>query len=192
MKLSSLFCVSLTVIFLLGVQCSVSAEVYKYTDANGETHYTNDPASVPRQFRDDTDVDGEIESYSYSDENYNSDVADDEEADLEESGDVEQRQRNSGQTADLQARQEAFDKEFKALEEERALLDKAMRNADGRDELEEVNAKTQEFNNRYKDFHMRRKAFKTEVKEHNEQVRQDMEKRLKEYKDGETSQDDEQ
>jgi len=162
-------------------------------DDNGphETHYTNDPGSVPRQYRDDTDIKGEIGSYSYSDEDYDDDEGYNQETDLEESEDMEQPQTNSGQISDLKARQEAFNKEFKALEEERALLDKAMRNAEGRDELEAVNAKTQEFNNRYKDFHMRRKAFKTEVKKYNEQVRQDMENRLKEYKEKQTSQNDE-
>ena len=185
MRRSLFFCLCLAATLIFCINAPVSAEVYKFTDESGETHYTNDPGSVPRQYRDDVEVEGE--TIVYPDEDYTSDE--------DTNGDYpEERARpqtNSGEVGDLQARQKAFDDEFKALEEERTQLDKAMKKAETREELEEINTQTMEFNNRYRDFHMRRKAFKEEVKAYNEQVRQDMEKRLEDYKNRQTSQDDE-
>ena len=185
MKRSFLFCLCLTVMLFLAFHAPVSAEVYKYTDESGETHYTNDAESVPRQYRNDVDV--ESETIVYPDEEY----APDEASDETYGEDMPQPQGNQGEVSNLQARQNALNDEFKALEEERKQLDKAMREATTREELEEVNAQTMEFNNKYRDFHMRRKAFKEEVRSYNEQVRQDMEKQLENYKTRQASGDEE-
>jgi hypothetical protein len=185
MKRSFLFFLCLAVMSLLIFYAPVSAEVYKYTDESGETHYTNDAESVPRQYRNDVDVEGE--TIIYPDEDYTSDETSDDTS----SEEMTQPQGNSGEVGDLKVRQKAFDDEFKELEAERARLDKAMKNAETREELQEVNAQTMEFNNRYKDFHMRRKAFKEEVKAYNDQVRKDMEKQLEDYKKRQAAQDDE-
>ena len=69
MKLLIFFCVSVMVMLLFIANGPVPAEVYQFTDDNGETHYTNDATSIPRQYQDDMQVEGET-VYYYDDEEY--------------------------------------------------------------------------------------------------------------------------
>ncbi len=180
MKRSAWSCISLLGVLIFSAGHPAFAEIYRFTDANGETHYTNDATAVPREYRDNTEVESETiiygndAYYDNSDQSTPATGGDDE--------NLDQPQGNLGEVGDLKAQEAAFDREFKQLQEERERLNKAMQEAKTRDEVDEINAQTEEFNMRYKDWHQRRKAFKQKVKDYNEQVRQEMEQQLEQYK----------
>jgi hypothetical protein len=169
--LATLFCWSLHPVF---------AEIYQYTDESGKTYYTNDPLSVPDQYREDVDIQGEIVTYPGSGESEPTDESDDESATTAPNS-VTPSQGNLDEVSALNAKAAAFNDEFKALQEERNELDKAMKKAESAEKVKEINAQISRFNLKYKDYTQRRHAFNEEVEKYNEQVRQDMEERLKQY-----------
>jgi len=169
--LATLFCWSLHPVF---------AEIYQYTDESGKTYYTNDPLSVPDQYREDVDIQGEIVTYPGSGESEPTDESGD-----ESSATPKQNAPAEGSVGDgaaLTAREAQFENEFKSLQEERNSLNQAMDNVSTEEEFKEINAKIAAHDLRYKDFLQRREAFRQEVQQHNEQVMLEMEKKLEQYK----------
>jgi hypothetical protein len=197
MKRSTPICLFLAVIILLWAVCPASAEIYQYKDESGNTHYTNDPVAIPRQYQKDVRMQGETVTYPGEEAEASSPEST---GGQEETGAVDQETGDSGgqePPADgqaqqprgdltdvdaLKARETAFNNEFKALQEERIRLDEAMKKAKTQEDREKINAATVEFNLKFKDFHQRRQSFKEEVTKYNEQVRQDMEQKLEQYK----------
>ena len=169
--LTTLFCWSLHPVF---------AEIYQYTDESGKTYYTNDPLSVPDQYREDVDIQGEIVTYPDAVESEPTYESDD-----ESSATPKQNAPAEGSLGDgeaLTAREAQFENEFKALQEERNSLNQAMDNVSTEEEFKEISAKIAAHDLRYKDFLQRREAFRQEVQQHNEQVMLEMEKKLEQYK----------
>lgn len=188
MKLSAFFCLCLMVIMLFSIDNPVSAEIYQFTDENGNTYYTNDPVSIPNQYRDCLNVEGEIVVYGDpGDEDQPASSTDSSDQEAAITGKTQPSTGSLSETEAFRAREIAFNNEFKALQEERKLLDQAKHEADSSDKREELNAATINFNNKYKDFHRRRQAFKEEVRLYNEQVREDMKKKLEQFKVEQTS-----
>lgn len=188
MKLSAFFCLCLLLILLFSTNSPVSAELYQFVDGKGETHYTNDPATIPKQYQNSLKRQGEIiywEEPVEPDTSTNSSYQED--SNTEDTKPAPEKQKGlSGTDADsLKAKELAFDNEFQTLKEERALLDKAKQEAKTKEEIENYNDQTNDFNIKYKDFVQRRQAFKNEVKEYNNQVMNDMEQKLNQHKKAE-------
>jgi chromosome segregation ATPase len=179
---------------LLWAAYPVSAEIYQYKDESGKTHYTNDPVGIPKQYQKDVHIQGETVTYPEEpaeesspeiiDTKEETGTGDQETEKAPAGGQVKQPQPggNSSEVDALRAQEEAFENERKALLEERAQLDEAMKKAKTKEDIEKVNAATIEFNLKSKDFQTRRQAFKEEVTKYNEQVRKDMEQKLQQYK----------
>lgn len=181
MKLSFLCWLCLTAMFLFTAGNPVSAGIYKFTDESGTTRYTNDPGSVPREYRDNVDVEEEAmpgDRYEY----YESDDPGDENPGDEQASEKGKQSAVDGsKSAELQARIKASEEIFKDLEKERERVNEAIRNSTTREEFDEANAAMQRYNQKYKDFMRRREALKKEVSEFNEQVRQKMRQELEAY-----------
>ena len=184
MKRSACLCLGLMMTLVLSAGNPVSAEIYHYMDKNGETHYTNDAASIPKQYQKQLQVKGE--TVVYPDETAEPETTTDTTATKPPAeGKIKKTGGNLSEVEALKAQKEAFDNESKALQEERDQLDQQMKNARTRADVDKVNAATEALNARIKDFKQRRKAFDEQVLQYNKQVKKDMEEKLKKYNETE-------
>ncbi|MEW6079517.1 MAG: DUF4124 domain-containing protein [Thermodesulfobacteriota bacterium] len=200
MKQSTPLSLALAIIIIVWAAYPASAEIYQYKDDSGNTHYTNDPVGIPKQYQKNVNIQGETviypegsaeaplpESVTNQEAAGDQEEAGDQEAETggdqgrPATGQVRQPQGNLNEVDSLRARETAFNDEFKALQEERRLLDEAMKKAKTKEDLEKVNEATVQFNLKFKDFHQRRQTFKEEVAKYNDQVKQDMEQKLEQY-----------
>ena len=144
----------------------VNAEIYKYKDPGGHTHFTNDLSVVPIDQRPQVESFKEIvsketntlhsdgETKTHQEQNEASDFSAPESEDLSDLKKINERKSK-------------LDKEYAQLVTEKEALLKEKEEADTRDAQKICNEKSVELNERIAQYETRRQAFEKEAEEFN-------------------------
>jgi hypothetical protein len=134
-------------------------EFYKYKDAEGNIHFTDDVSSIP------SDQLPEMDQYEEADRRpvTKKPIKVKEEGSKKSSPETEEE----GSGADLRERGARLDAEYEALMEEREQLNKATQEPLTKEGRKELADKIDAFNERLHDFEKRRQSFNKEVEEYN-------------------------
>ncbi|MDY6823919.1 MAG: DUF4124 domain-containing protein [Thermodesulfobacteriota bacterium] len=149
------------------------AELYKYTDDNGQVHYTNSLANVPRQLRNEIIEDKEIQSTPPV-----------EREPATEDRKPSERQPQGGNDSlnkkhgDLVSRKAALEKKREALEKKRQALEARGKNITSRTERKRYNEQVTELNQAYEALHKEEMALKKELSEYNRRVEKSLTEKL--------------
>jgi chromosome segregation ATPase len=177
------------IVFLVIGSGTALSKVYKYVDSAGQIHYTNDPVSIPPEYREQLDIENEIMSQA-SEEPRSAGAASSEAAsaeedkedkeDEEELDSVEQQRKSFGldKIEKFRAQERALEQEYSRLLKEREAITASQEAADMAVEVLENNRRVEELNKKFADFHKRQKKFKQTVKDYNLQVRENMRKKV--------------
>ncbi|MFZ5564507.1 MAG: DUF4124 domain-containing protein [Thermodesulfobacteriota bacterium] len=184
MKYPAAFLCAAVAAFFLFLCSGAVAEIYKYVDENGQTHYTNSPEAIPPQYRKAVDKEQEIKSLPTA-PSQSPAVTGAPATNVPGGKNTGPGDLGAGKVAELRAREQAIQKEFEALKVEQAELLKAREAAVTNEEIEVYHQKMALFEERFDAFHEKRKAFEKEAREYNEKVRQDIEKALQDLKEKE-------
>jgi uncharacterized protein with WD repeat len=163
---------SLLIIFSYG---PVSAEFYKYTDANGNVRFTDDLSKVPKPQRPNVTSYEESESSlpvaAPQAKSKSEEVA--EEAAIKTNASLNE-QRNQ-----IQQKQESLDKEFQALMEEKATLAEASKEQMSVEERLEIEQKIKKLNEKISQYDGKRKALNVEIEKFNVRMKKSKEAETK-------------
>jgi exonuclease VII large subunit len=166
-------------LLVLSLPLWASAEFYRYIDENGNIHYTDDLSTVPENQQSDIYEYGESQRNEYDNqENEQSAVKskplfeEKQTQDQNETDDLTETKRR------LDRKKEEFDKEYKALMQERARIAKDNKNLKSRSAAKKYNKSISKFNEKIADYETRKKVFDAEVEEYNARVQKDVLKNL--------------
>ena len=156
-----------------------SAEFYRYIDEKGNIHYTDDLSAVPENQRT------EIYEYDESQRNVYDKQEDDQNA-VKPQPIFEKKQALDQNEADdfaetkkrLDRKKQEFDKEYKALMQERDRITKDNKNLKSRASVKRYNKIISKFNEKIADYETRKKVFDAEVEKYNAKVKKDVLKNL--------------
>jgi hypothetical protein len=156
---------------LVSLPLSASAEFYRYVDENGNIHYTDDLSTVPENQRT------EIYEYDESQRNAYDHQQDNQKALNSQPLFEENQARDQNKTDDfaetkrrLDRTKQEFDKEYKALMQERDRITKDNKNLKSRASIKKYNKTISKFNEKIADYETRKKRFDAEVEEYNTRV----------------------
>lgn len=172
----------LALICIFGVVSASSAEYYKYTDENGNVHFTDDFTKVPEKQRPNVEKfaesgrsdtffgespkdEGEEASESLKNKGEASPEADKADADKEYERFQEKRNQLVQQQQDIEA-------EYNALMAEKSALEKQRSPRMLRPQVIELNEKTDALNQKIADYEKRRAAFDAKVTQFNAEIEQ--------------------
>ena len=166
-------------LLMVSLPLSASAEFYRYIDKKGNIHYTDDLSTVPENQRTD------MYEYSESQRNAYDNPKDEQSAvklrPLSEENQVH-GQNKANDIAEtkrhLDRKKQEFDKEYKALMQERAQITKDNKNLRSRAAAKKYNKVISKFNEKIADYETRKKVFDAEVEEYNARVKKDFLKNL--------------
>ncbi len=162
----------------------VSADFYKYYDAEGNVHFTDDYNQVPPEQRDDAEQyeeTGEEEPASEEAAAEDAGEESEEEVDTAEAEEFEEDDEQGSETADteaydLQARASEFEqrkaeieKEYQELVEEKERLNKMAREIKTQKQLKAsgYNESVQALNERMEEHDQKRQGLVSEIQQHN-------------------------
>jgi len=154
----------LILICIFGFVQISSAEYYKFTDKNGNIHYTDDFYKVPAAQRKDVEAYEETTAPATKKKAEEKDVKADK-ASPEEEYSQFQEKRNR-----LVEEQKSIEAEFNALTEERNELQKQMKPRMLRPQAVELEKKFDALNQKVAEFEKRRKAFDEKARLFNEEA----------------------
>ena len=162
-------------LLLMSFPLRASAEFYKYIDEKGNIHYTDDLSTVPENQRSDIYEYGESQRNEY-------DNQEDEQNSVTSTPLFEEKKtRNQNETNDLtetkrrlDRKKKEFDKEYKALMQERARFAKDSKNIKSRAAAKKYNESISKFNEKIADYETRKKVFDANVEEYNARVQEDV------------------
>lgn len=166
-------------LLMVSLPLSASAEFYKYIDEKGNIHYTDDLSTVPENQQTDIYEYGESQRNAYDNQK-------DEQSAVKSRPLSEQNQvRDQNKANDLaetkrhlDRKKQEFDKEYKALMQERDQITKDNKNLRSRAAAKKYNKVISKFNEKIADYETRKKVFDAEVEEHNSRVKKDLLKNL--------------
>ena len=162
----------------------VSADFYKYYDADGNVHFTDDYNQVPPEQREDVDQYEETaEEESTSGEAAGGDAGEEslEEADTAEAEEGEETDEQGSETADTEAydfkaraseieeRKAEIEQEYQELVEEKERLNKIARDIKTQKQLEAsgYNESVKALNERMQEHDQKRQGLVSEIQQHN-------------------------
>ena len=162
----------------------VSAEFYKYYDADGNVHFTDDYNQVPPEQREDVEqYDETINEEASSGEAAAEDAGEEslEEADTAEAEEGEEDDELGSETADTQAydvqakasefeeRKAEIEKEYQELVEEKERLNKMARDIKTQKQLKAsgYNKSVEALNERMQEHDQKRQGLVSEIQQHN-------------------------
>lgn len=158
-------------LLLMSLPLSASGEFYRYIDEKGNIHYTDDLSTVPENHQADIYEYGESQRNTY-------DNQEDEENSVKPKPLFEEKQARDQNGTDeltetkrrLDRKKEEFDKEYKALMQERDRITKDNKNLKSRASIKKYNKIISKFNEKIADYETRKKRFDAEVEEYNTRV----------------------
>ena len=159
--------ISLLLLFSYG---PVSAEFYKYTDADGNVRYTDDLSKVPESQRPN------VTSYEESDSSAptaapKTKTDNDEKADkAAEEAAIDANASLNEQRSQIQVKQDNLNKEFKALMDEKAKLSEASMEKMTVEQRVELDRKVENLNKKISKYDDKRKALNKEIQAFNERM----------------------
>jgi hypothetical protein len=158
---------------------SASAEFYRYIDEKGNIHYSDDLSTVPENQQTDIYEYGESQRNAYDDQKDEQSTVksrplfeENQVRDQNEADDLDETKRR------LDRRKQEFEKEYKALMQEREQITKDNKNLKPRASAKKYNKMISEFNEKIADYETRKKVFDAEVEEYNARVKKDFLKSL--------------
>ena len=166
-------------LLLMSLPLSASAEFYRYVDEKGNVHYTDDLSTVPKNQQTDIYEYGESQRNAYDNQN-------DEQSSVKSQPLFEENQARDQNEADdlaetkrrLDRTKQEYDKEYKALMQERDQITKDNKNLKSRASAKKYNKIISKFNEKIADYETRKKVFDAEVEEYNSRVKKDVLKNL--------------
>jgi uncharacterized protein YozE (UPF0346 family) len=166
-------------LLLVSLPLSASAEFYRYIDEKGNIHYTDDLSTVPENQQTDIYEYGESQRNAYDDQK-------DEQGAVKPQPLFEENQARDQNEADdlaetkrrLDRKKQEFDKEYKALMQERDQITKDNKNLKSRASAKKYNKIISKFNEKIADYETRKKVFDAEVEEYNARVKKNLLKNL--------------
>ncbi len=139
------------------------AEFYRYTDAHGNTIFTDDLSKIP------VDQRARAKAYEETEQSAAPSTPLDQPAKATETApDSSEAIRKVG--AHLQSLRDALDQEYNALAEENSKLREEQKQAVTPDQVKAVNKKVVSFNARFKAYQEKAEAFKSELDAYNRRV----------------------
>jgi chromosome segregation ATPase len=151
---------SLLIIFSYG---PVSAEFYKYTDANGNVRYTDDLSKVPKSQRPN------VTSYEESESSVPAaapQIKSESEEEAEEAA-IKTNASLNEQRNQIQQEQENLTKEYQALMDEKGKLSEASKKKTNLKERIEVGREIEKLNEKISQYDNKRKALNEEIEKFN-------------------------
>ena len=166
-------------LLLVSLPLSASAEFYRYIDEKGNIHYTDDLSKVPENQRTDIYEYGEFQRNVYDDQK-------DEQSAVKSQPLFEKNQARDQNEADdfaqtkrrLDRKKQEFNKEYKALMQERDQTTTDNKNLKSRASVKRYNKIISKFNEKIADYETRKKVFDAEVEEYNARVKKNVLKNL--------------
>ena len=166
-------------LMLVSLSMSASAEFYRYVDEKGNVHYTDDLSTVPKNQQTDIYEYGESQRNAYDNQK-------DEQSSVKSQPLFEENQARDQNEADdlaetkrrLNRTKQEYDKEYKALMQERDQITKDNKNLKSRASARKYNKIISKFNEKIADYETRKKVFDAEVEEYNSRVKKDVLKNL--------------
>jgi len=166
-------------LLLVSLPLSASAEFYRYIDEKGNIHYTDDLSKVPENQRTDIYEYGEFQRNVYNDQK-------DEQSAVKSQPLFEKNQARDQNEADdfaqtkrrLDRKKQEFNKEYKALMQERDQTTTDNKNLKSRASVKRYNKIISKFNEKIADYETRKKVFDAEVEEYNARVKKNVLKNL--------------
>ena len=163
MKLSHCAAIGLAMVVLLMPLSATQAQLYRYKDANGNWSYTDNLADVPMDQREDCKQYESIETPAAAPkQTAPARTAEDQAAPVPEKAD---RLRS-----DLQARKAALDKEYDALVNESADLEKRSHTLKSEEDKRAFEIRKNTFNKRLQAFEEKRQVFEKDLRAYNDIV----------------------
>lgn len=166
-------------LLLVSLPLSASAEFYKYIDEKGNIHYTDDLSTVPENQQTDIYEYGEFQRNEYDNQEDKQNAIkskplfEEKQAwDQNETDDLAETKRR------LDRKKEEFDKEYKALMQERDQITKDNKNLKSSAAAKKYNRIISKFNKKIADYETRKQVFDAEVEEYNTRVQKDVLKNL--------------
>jgi hypothetical protein len=164
---------------LLGITClaviicatPAVAEFYKYHDADGNVHFTDDYNKVPADQR--PNVKGYVESEKSDAPAATAETSGTKAADAVAAEDADKaggKMEYEAKLKELDQRKQALKDEYKTLMEENAKLAEMRKNIKTTEDASQYNEKVRDLNQRLKAHDDRRQQFLTEVEEYNQRV----------------------
>ncbi|OQX63406.1 MAG: hypothetical protein B5M56_03020 [Desulfococcus sp. 4484_241] len=145
------------------------ADIYSYVDENGKRHYTNNPEEVPARYR--ADITYEPEVSIPADGKKNQGIMREDIETVPASADSGAGAAGNDVIRQFRAEEQALNKEFQSLKEERADLERLKQSAKTPEDFQLYSMRLRDFEQRFNTFHKKRKAFLKKVKEYNEGVK---------------------
>ena len=166
-------------LMMVSLSMSASAEFYRYVDEKGNVHYTDDLSTVPENQQTDIYEYGESQRNAYDNQN-------DEQSSVKSQPLFEENQARDQNEADdlaetkrrFDRKKQEFDKEYKALMQERDQITKDNKNLKSRASAKKYNKIISKFNEKTADYETRKKVFDAEVEKYNSRVKKDFLKSL--------------
>ena len=162
------------IITFLMFSVSAAAEFYKYTDEDGNVHFTDDINQVPAEQR--AKIRSYVESVSpepaeqpTNEENQSDQAATDQQSNFpdlseDESGSLEDAKKR------IDALKSEIDQEYEALIKEKEQLAKAKTEAKTKEQIIEYNKKVDSLNKRVVSYEKKGKEYKAQVDAYNQRI----------------------
>ncbi len=162
-----------TVMFLIWLPWT-HAELYKYVDENGVVSYTDDYSEVPKSDRDAMDVIEEFESTEEDGSATGKDALSKKEVNEK---DIKGKEVDSTKNLDamrdkLNNTKKELDKEYNALNIQKAKLAQEEKQAKSKEELLKYNENVNSFNKSLEAYSEKSKNYQKQAKEFNKQVKE--------------------
>ena len=166
-------------LLLVLLPLSASGEFYRYIDEEGNIRYTDDLSKVPENQQTDIYEYGESQRNAYDDQKDEQSTVKPQPLfeknpvrDQNEADDLAETKRR------LDRKKQEFDKEYKALMQERDRITKDNKNLKSRASAKKYNKIISKFNEKIADYETRKKVFDAEVEEYNARVKKNLLKNL--------------